>query len=267
MNTIICSIAVLAISLSVPAAAPLPDFPDGTVIACEGGYRDHIQGFDSDGESLYWSFASSLVKTDMDGKLETAIPVDYHCGDPCWADGLLYVPYGGGKWNQEIGEDVSKNYIRVYDADLKLVREYHIPDVVYGAGCIGYHDGRFFVSGGLPDGRQENYIYEYTPDFRLIKRHTLPIASHLGIQTIKFAAGSFWLGCYGQPNFCVRTDENFRIQATYDYATTVGLLYLNGDAERPRFLVAWHILDAETGLNHAKAVTVGVADGKMQVLR
>lgn len=178
----------------------------------------------TDGEAIYWSFASTLVKTDLNGNVLKSVPVPYHCGDPCWTDGALYVPYGGGSWNREIGDAESRNFIRVYNAELELTGEHHVPEVVYGAGCIEFRNGKFYVGGGLPDGKGENYIYEYDAKFRFVKRHVIPVASHLGVQTIKYAAGSFWLGCYGKPNFCIRTDEQFRIRERYDYATTVGVI-------------------------------------------
>lgn len=60
-----------AVSLS---AAPLAELPVGSVIACEGSYGDHIQGMATDGEAIYWSFASTLVKTDLNGNVLKSVP-------------------------------------------------------------------------------------------------------------------------------------------------------------------------------------------------
>lgn len=231
---------------------------DGTVVACEGEYQEHIQGMDTDGEYIYWSFAKTLVKTDAQGKLVKSAEVPYHHGDPCVANNRLYVPYGFGSWNKEIGDAESKNYIYVYDTDLNLIDKKHVPELIYGAGCIEFVDGKFFIGGGLPAEKSENYIYEYSKDFEFIQRHTLDFRSKLGIQTIKFADNAFWLGAYGSPNFCVKTDRDFKIQKTYNYPTTVGLIYLGTIDEEPRFLVAWHIFDSIKKTNKAKAITVKV---------
>ncbi len=228
----------------------------GDVVSCEGGYKDHVQGFDTDGTNLYWSFASTLVKTDRQGKVLKTIPVDYHCGDPCWANGKLYVPYGGGSWNRELNGAPSKNYIRVYDSDLNFIRAYHVPEMEYGVGCIAEHEGHFFLGGGQPDSRKDNTVFEYDGEFRLIRKHTVPVESQLGIQTIKFAANSWWIGCYGKKNFCVRTDEAFQIRQVYAYATTVGLIPVGTEGQDPLFLIAWHIFDKATGTNQAKAVVL-----------
>lgn len=249
--------AAAAFGLDGEAPGAKLGFSCGDVINCDGGYKDHVQGLDTDGTNLYWSFASTLVKTDRRGRVLKAVPVDYHCGDPCWAEGRLYVPYGGGSWNREIGDAESKNYIRVYDSELNFVRQYHVPELVYGAGCIAWHDGKFFVAGGLPDGRKDNPVYEYDRDFRMLSRHTVEAKSLLGIQTIKFADGSWWLGCYGKSeNFCVRTDADFRIQKIYPYATTVGIVPLGTAGNDPLFLVAWHIFDSGKHLNRASAVVL-----------
>lgn len=262
MVCLLCVVAATTGSVWPVSAVSLAELPIGSVITCEGSYKDHVQGMASDGEAIYWSFASTLVKTDFDGKILKSVPVPYHCGDPCLADGRLYVPYGGGSWNREIGNAQSHNFIRVYSSDLELIREYRVPEVVYGAGCVEFHNGSFFIGGGLPDGKTENYIYEYDKNFRFMKRHVIPVASSLGIQTIKYAAGSFWLGCYGKPNFCIRTDEQFRIQNRYEYATTVGVINLGGTPERVKLLVAWHIWDPVVKGNKAKAVVVNVTNDK-----
>ena len=60
-------------------------------ILCDGGYEGHLQGVATDGTCLYWSFTVDLVKTDLEGRLLTAIEVPNHHGDLCVKDGVLYV--------------------------------------------------------------------------------------------------------------------------------------------------------------------------------
>ena len=77
------------------------------------------------------------------------------------------------------------------------------PKLVHGAGGIAYHDGKFIVVGGLPDEVDENYLYEYDASFKFLRRHVLASGhTQLGIQTVAWADGSWWFGCYGTPKCC-----------------------------------------------------------------
>lgn len=50
--------------------------------------------------------------------------------------------------------------------------------------------GRFLVVGGLPEGVNENYVYEYDRNFKFVKKQALASGhTHLGIQTAAFADG------------------------------------------------------------------------------
>lgn len=65
---------------------------------------------------------------------------------------------------------------------------YSEPKVFYGAGGIGYRNGRFFVVGGLPTDVKENYAYEYDSEFKFLEKHVIKSGhTHLGIQTAAFA--------------------------------------------------------------------------------
>ena len=66
---IICLLLAVVWAAVNLSAASLAELPVGSVIACEGSYGDHIQGMATDGEAIYWSFASTLVKTDLNGKV------------------------------------------------------------------------------------------------------------------------------------------------------------------------------------------------------
>lgn len=65
-----------------------------------------------------------------------------------------------------------------------------------GAGGIAFHDGKFLVVGGLPQGIMENYAYEYDGDFKFVKKHVLDSGFTLmGIQTTAFANDHWWFTC------------------------------------------------------------------------
>lgn len=165
-------------------------------ILCDGGYKGHLQGVATDGTCLYWSFTVDLVKTDLEGRLLTAIEVPNHHGDLCVKDGVVYVAVNLGKFNFE-NEGISE--VRAYSAsDMKPVGRWPLPMCGHGAGgmtCVG---DRFFVVGGLPATHECNHIYEFMSDFTFVKRHELQTGFTLmGIQTAAFEDGRFIFGIYG----------------------------------------------------------------------
>ncbi|MBP3694480.1 MAG: hypothetical protein J6J31_08620 [Thermoguttaceae bacterium] len=167
-------------------------------ILCEGTYRGHLQGLDNDGENIFWAFTTELAKTDGNGKLLKKIDVPNHHGDLCCHDGVVYVAVNRGQFNKEPGKAVSEIWTFRTD-DLSFIAKYDVPEVVHGAGGIAYRDGFFYVVGGLPDSYEENYVYQYTPDFKFVKRHVLKTGhTHLGFQTACFTQGKFWFGFYGK---------------------------------------------------------------------
>lgn len=179
------------------AMAPAADFQP---VTCEGAYPHHLQGVcTNEKDSIYWSFTTKLVKTDRTGKLVKVVDVSNHHGDLCFHEGKIYVALNFGKFNDPKGN--SDSCVYVYDAsDLSLLAKHKTPEVFHGAGGIAIHKGKFLVVGGLPDGVNENFAYEYDGDFKFLKKHTLASGhTHLGIQTATFSDGHWWFGCYGRP--------------------------------------------------------------------
>jgi len=205
-------------------------------IVCEGSYGGHLQGFASDGDHIYWSFTVDLVKTDMDGRVESHIPVETHHGDCTVYDGRLYVAVNHGAFNEEPGK--ADSWIYVYDtATLGFLQRTKTPEAVHGAGGMAYHDGRFIVVGGLPVGYTENYLYEYTTDLTFVKRYVLESGfTTMGIQTACYGNGYWWFGCYGSPknSALLQADENLNLTGQFDTQTSVGFeklpdgMYLQG---------------------------------------
>lgn len=193
-------------------------------IHCPGQYRGHLQGIATDGKHIYWSFTVNLVTTDLDGNLLTNVPVRNHHGDLCYHDGKVYVAVNFGRFNAEDGAD---SHVYVYQADnLALLAKYPVPELVHGAGGMEYHNGRFYVIGGLPKDHQQNYVYEYDEAFTFIKRHVIESGqTHLGIQTACFAHGSWWFGCYGKPAL-LQCDPDFKLLGKHNFNTSVGLIVL-----------------------------------------
>lgn len=197
-------------------------------VRCEGTYAHHLQGVCIDENAIYWSFTTALAKTDTNGKVLKSIPVPDHHGDMCFFDGKIYVAVNLGKFNDPASN--ADSWVYVYDADdLKLISKTKLPEVFHGAGGIGVRKGRFYVVGGLPDGVNENYVYEYDPEFRFVKKHVIKSGhTKLGIQTATFANGKWWLGCYGTPAILLVTDENFEMQGRYEFDCSLGIAGLPG---------------------------------------
>ena len=211
-------------------------------VTCEGMYQHHLQGICVNMETIFWSFTTTLVKTDLDGKLLNKVPVANHHGDLCHHDGKLYVAVNLGKFNDPQGN--ADSWVYVYDAKtLKELARHEIQEAIHGAGGIGIRNGRFFVVGGLPDGVEENYVYEYDDAFNFVEKHVILSGhTHLGIQTAAYAHDRWWFGCYGTPGILLTTDTDFRMKGRYEFNCSLGieglsdgrLLSANGRCEKDK---------------------------------
>lgn len=201
---------------------------------CAGRYWHHLQGICTDTNgNIYWSFTTTLVKTDRSGKVLKKVPVANHHGDLCFHGGKVYVAVNLGAFNRPAGK--ANSWVYVYDADsLKETARYKTPEVVHGAGGIGFRNGRFVVIGGLPPGVKENYAYEYDAGFKYRKRHVIKSGHTLmGIQTATFHDGYWWFGCYGKPQILLKTDAKFRLVGKYEFNCSLGIV----GVAKGRFLV------------------------------
>lgn len=208
--------------LSAPSVAA-QDFHN---IACEGTYERHLQGICADQKALYWSFTTTLVKTDLNGKLLKKVPVASHHGDLCHHAGKLFVAVNLGKFNDPQGN--ADSWVYVYDSStLQELERHEIQEVFHGAGGIGIRNDRFFIVGGLPAGVEENYTYEYDAQFKFQKKHIIKSGhTYLGIQTATFANDRWWYGCYGEPKILLVTDANFNLKGRYNFDCSLGIIGL-----------------------------------------
>ena len=231
-------------ALTAAAPAGIQQMLRNGNIKCDGSWSGHLQGVAFDGkDKLYWVFNRHLVQTETNGKLINATMLKKeagklnHGGSPCYANGKIYVPYCGSSFNKELNGNPSYNFIQVYDEkDLSLLKSYSIPDLVYGAGAITFADGNFFVAGGRPANMPGNTVYEYSPEFKLLKKHPLEFNSHLGIQSMTFDGENFWFGCYSvRSGAAFRTGRDFKVNGYYDFHGAYGMIPLN---ERKMVLAA-----------------------------
>ena len=246
----LCAAALFLAAAELSGAEAPPDLKYGTRIVCGGEYPGHLQGMATDGKAIYWVFTRGIVKTDFSGRLLAKRAMPYHAGDPCWHEGKLYVPVCSSGFNRKLKPGaVSKNYVHVFDAELKPLKKHHIPELEYGAGGMGVRDGRFFVVGGRPDGLSGNTVYEYDGDFKLLRRHEVAFDSLKGIQTVDLAFGKWYFGCYGTGGLTIEADENFRVLRRVRPYTALGMIPL----QKGRILVG-QVIDKASGKGAAARV-------------
>ena len=229
-------------------------------VDCEGTYRHHLQGICTNNENaIYWSFTTTLVKTDTTGKVLKQIEVGNHHGDLCFHGGKIYVALNFGRFNDPKGN--ADNWVYVYDADdLSLLSKHKTPEVFHGAGGVAHLDGKFIVVGGLPEGVNENYVYEYDKNFKFVKKHVVKSGyTRLGIQTAAFANHHWWFGCYG--NKLLKTDKSFKLVGKYDFNCGVGIVGISGG----KFLIGRGGGTGEQRMG--RALVAGADDEKGLVIR
>lgn len=213
-------LASLILWLGLTGHCPAADF---NRVNCEGVYRHHLQGIcTNEKDAIYWSFTTMLVKTDPRGRVLKTVPVSNHHGDLCHCDGKLYVAVNFGRFNDPEGN--ADSWVYVYDAaDLSFVAKHTTPEIFHGAGGIAHHDKRFVVVGGLPEGVEENYAYEYDSEFKFVKKHVIKSGyTRLGIQTAGFNDGRWWFGCYS--NNVLVMDDSFKLVGKFDFDCGLGIV-------------------------------------------
>ncbi len=213
-------------------------------VACEGTYPRHLQGICTDErETIYWSFTDVLVKTDLAGKVLKKVPSPTTTATSACATAGSMWPSTSDVFNRPPGE--ADSWVYVYDAvTLAEIAMDRVPELVHGAGGMAEHDGRFIVVGGLTQGTEENYLYEYDASFTFRKRHVLPSGwTDMGIQTAAFAEGFWWFGCYGTPRVLLKADTSLKLMSRYEFECSLGVAGLPDG----RFLIGRGTCRRETG--------------------
>jgi hypothetical protein len=255
-------VAILLLSsfflTTVCPAAGLGERP----VTCEGRYPGHLQGVDWDRhQAIFWAFTSVLVKTDLDGALVRKIDVPGHHGDLCFHRGRIYVAVNFGSFNDPEGN--ADNDVFVYDADsLELLSRHDIPQVKHGAGGMTWQKGRFIVIGGLPEGYEENYFYEYDSDFRFLGRKVVQSGySRLGIQAITSSGKLLWCGCYG--NALLRVTDDYQMTGRWEFNCGYGLIHVGGK----RYMITQGLYDEATGHGGTLVSAFATGTGGLQMAR
>mgnify|MGYP003807005237 CR=1 FL=1 len=226
---VVLAMPIFAVEASVRTPTPVsgitPVSPPSVPvrIACDGKWQWHLQGValsDKNPNAIFWSMATELVKTDLDGSIDSQIAMPMHSGDLCISGGMVYVVVNKTNcWN---GGGDPDNWVYVYNEDdisAGTVAEYHLVDpdgrqeIPGGAGAIARDDDYFYISGGLLPGSVKYKIYRYAVDFDTpaevyIDTGSIPPIS--GIQCLALDSSSGWILCgmYGaQAMYVSRTGE------------------------------------------------------------
>ncbi|MBE6426999.1 MAG: hypothetical protein E7028_00165 [Planctomycetaceae bacterium] len=230
---------------------------------CEGEYPHHLQGFASDGESIYWSFTSVLMKSDLNGKKISQIDVPSHHGDCCVVEGKLYVATHLN-WPSED----RTAWIYVYDCkSLTLLEKINIPELD-GAGVdgISFFDGFFYVCCGKDheDVVPFNRIFKMTKDFQTVARLQVPGLTVYGIQAFSWGNGYFWLGTYGKEG-TIQCDADMKVVGKHEIDASVGVYELPpSETGEPRLMIASHRREnGEAHRNWALVRSAILKDGKL----
>ena len=210
------------------ACAAMAQLPDK--IVCAGDYGGHLQGVATDGKSIYWSFTVAVVKTDLSGNILASRKAPSHQGDMCYKDGVVYVAVNRGRFNTETG---GVSQVTAYDAKtLEPLKTIPLPEMPHGAGGMTWKGDRFYIIGGLPLKHEKNYVYEYTPDFKFVKRHDLDTGfTWMGIQTAAHEDNTFYFGIYGSrgdPSGVLACPDDLSSYKRYTCGGSVGILKLDG---------------------------------------
>lgn len=196
-------------------------------VTCEGVYPQHLQDLyrDADG-SLYWSFTNRLIKTDSKGNFLCGIAVPGHHGGLTIRDGLLYVAVCYiTDWSK--GADYSEIFV-YRPENLEFVKKYPFPDAKGIDGIEKTPDG-FAIAPDTDDpDAEENWVYEYTPEFKLIAKHAIHTGpTYTGVQSIKATENGYLLACYDYRLALVARE--FKLIKLYEYDASCGFLVEDAD--------------------------------------
>ena len=166
-------------------------------IKSDGKWPYHCQGVATDGESIYWSFTTVLVKSDLRGKTVDTFRIDRgHMGDLCFHEGRLFVGVNNGSApdGTRIGDEVWE-----FDAmTLNRLKVHPTPQTIWCNNGVEWYDGHFWVVCNASQDCVYNYVFQYTPDFRFkcCRRIASGWTEH-GVQAILLAKGKMMFACYG----------------------------------------------------------------------
>lgn len=230
-------------------------------VVCEGVYSLHLQGVDINERGEYfWSYTSTIVKTDSKGNvLKTRAVADHHGDLVCW-DGKIYVT-SAIIHNYDVGAESTR--LCIYNqSDLTFVKGFVLSGANGFDGITRTPNGFLIAAEPQPvlDATQSDLI-EYDNDFNIIARHTIitpPV--YWGAQNIAQYGDGYLVSYYG--DYVYQLDKNFNVVNIYKSCACYGLIgnYKKGFAaayhtleDRPRYSAALKLLTWKEILRYGEA--------------
>lgn len=241
----------------------------GGEILCEAsGFPGHLQGIAADASGIYWSFYSTVVKTDYTGRELARVQIPRHAGDLCVAEGKLCISviYYDKKLAKREG---GTGWVYVCDTDLKFrsLKKIAIPDTPRPDG-ITYLDGKFYIAGDDfgKEPHPVNTISVYDRDLKFEKKLTVDIGkpTRYGAQTLNAVNGRILAGFYaGKGNSVFFELPELRKVETFPLSVNVGMAVVPDSLSGGRELFLVARIAGKKGDWGGKALVYERRDGKL----
>ena len=233
----------------------------GEIVCGKNDFPGHLQGIAADSSGIYWSFYDTVVKTDYTGKLLAAVKSPRHSGDLCLAGGNVHVSithYDPKTAEREGGT----GFVYVYDANLKFLRKYALPDTPRPDG-IAFCGGKFYVAGD-DFGKQDhpvNTVSVYTPDFKFERKITVDLGrpTKYGAQTLNDFDGQLLAAFYARMGSVFLTVPELKVAGVFPTSASVGFAFVPPELAGGRRLV---LIARNTGTRGAYGAKLLVREWK-----
>lgn len=224
-NTIVASLLGAALALAqIDSRSVRADEFVPQVVATQPGALDeaigHVQGICCDDDAIYAAFTNQVYKIDWSGKVVKSVAAPQHSGDPCLANGKLYVSMSC--------DDGAALY--EYDLDLNLTRKIKLEDCPAADG-VAYLNGKFYVGGpSTYEPHKDNLTLVYDSDFNLIQKTNVnfDVETHYGPQSIAAWNNGIFIAFYPRDDApkvtlrSLRLDEQLRNVASFTIDGSTG---------------------------------------------
>ena len=203
-------------------------------------YHAHLQGVAmNENNEYFWSYTTTLVKTDDKGNVLAEAIVGSHHGDVvCYKD-KLYCSFSECD-DYSVGANAGSAKIRVFSQDdLRLLDQITISEANGIDGIALTPRGFVVAAEPIPAHKSvENFLFEYDHNFNLLAQYAIQTPpTSFGAQAITHAPDGYILTYYG--NQLLRLNRDFEVIARYKYDSAFGII---ADGDRG-FASAYHLTE------------------------